>query len=237
MYDISPLEEQWEQYNRKRRKPFYLYSLLIIVVMALATGFFYNKEMILTEFNKSRGIEDVSRNHTSVLLDTAIARLAVKEKQKTPIFHDAAKVKKSLPIHNNNPMEPRDVFIEVSDAGSTVSESITQSRKPKKKIHIEVSEISYNAYKEIEERFSEAPDSDDALFLARGYYGKRKFSKAAYWALQTNKINGEIEESWLIFAKAKAKIGKKNEAIRVLTQYVKRSNSAEAKKLLQTLKK
>jgi len=40
----------------------------------------------------------------------------------------------------------------------------------------------------------------------------------------------------LIFAKSKVKLGHKNEAMRVLKAYIKRSNSYEAKKLLKKLR-
>ena len=41
-----------------------------------------------------------------------------------------------------------------------------------------------------------------------------------------------MEEGLLIFVKSKAKMGRKNEAISILTTYVKQSDSPVAKKLL-----
>ena len=146
--------------------------------------------------------------------------------------------KEKKPVQqNNNPMEASDVFIEVTDPAQVEVSSSVSRKRSKKKIHIEVTEISSSSYKAVEERFADAPDSDDSLFLARGYYKRKNYRKAAYWALQTNKLDGGIEESWLIFARAKAKTGQKNEALRVLSEYVKKSNSSEAIKLLNTLKK
>jgi len=115
---------------------------------------------------------------------------------------------------------------------------VAEKPKTRKKIHFEMVDANTpSAYKEIESRFAFAPDPDDALFLARMYYKNGNYRKAARWALETNKLNGNIEESWLIFARAKAKTGQKNEAIRVLSQYAKKSNSTEAKKLLKQLEK
>jgi hypothetical protein len=59
----------------------------------------------------------------------------------------------------------------------------------------------------------------------------RKYKKAEYWALQTNRINEKIEDSWLIFATAKAKQGKKNEAMKVLRAYIDKTDSVRAKEL------
>jgi len=36
---------------------------------------------------------------------------------------------------------------------------------------------------------------DDSLFLASNYYKKGAYKKAVYWALQTNKIDKNIEET------------------------------------------
>ena len=236
MYDIKPLEEKWERYNRKRRKPFYLYTLLFIVLVGIGAFLFLNQALILEKFKESTSVKKSNAASSPVILDSALDTLALKNTDKNTHSIILQTQKKPVTENDNNPMEPGDVFIEVSDAGS-VEETSVSRKKPKKKLQIEVTEISYSSYKAIEERFAESPDSDDSLFLARGYYKKKNYSKAAYWALQTNKIDGGIEESWLIFARSKAKIGQKNEALRVLSEYVKKSNSAEAMKLLNTLKK
>ncbi len=237
MYDIKPLEAQWEQYNRKRRKPFYRNLLLVIFLILAAVAAYYYKDLIVAQFEKSTS--DLQKNELvfPVSLDLPLDTLMLKkgtEKEQLTIDNIA---KRAVTKRDDNPMEPGDVFIEVSDPSSAESGSEIRRKKPSKKINIEVSDVSYDAYRNIEARFSDSHEVDDALFLARGYYSRKKYRKAAYWALQTNKLDGNIEESWLIFAKAKAKTGQKNEAIRVLSQYVKKSNSAEAKRLLHSLEK
>jgi tetratricopeptide (TPR) repeat protein len=91
---------------------------------------------------------------------------------------------------------------------------------------------SVTAYKDVEKRFSQSHDIDDALFLARSYYKKGNYKKAEHWALETNKVDPNMEESILIFVKSKIKLGRKNEAISILKSYLKRSNSQEAINLL-----
>jgi len=115
----------------------------------------------------------------------------------------------------------------------------TDKSSGKKKLHIEVIDVSKkkSSFKEIEKRFRMGHDIDDSLFLAKSYYQRKNYKKAEYWALQTNKVNENIEESWLIFAKAKAKQGHKNEAIRILNAYINRTHSIEAKVLLDKIKK
>jgi len=90
---------------------------------------------------------------------------------------------------------------------------------------------------DIEKRFSSTQNKDDALFLARYYYDKKQYKKALRWSLETNKLDSNIEESWLLFGKAKAKLGQRMDAIRVLQSYVDRTGSSKAKKLLGNIRR
>ena len=58
------------------------------------------------------------------------------------------------------------------------------------------------------------------------------YKKSEYWALETNKLDEDSEESLFIFVKSKVKLGRKNEAVTILTDYIKMTNSQEGKKLL-----
>ena len=236
MYDIDLLETQWKKYNKKKRRPFYLMSFFLIFMIGLGVLFFMNKELVLNKFENLQSNKS-SSDSNSVFKDAPIDTLAVKKNHEGNLNS----LKPVAPVViDTNPMEPEDVLIEVTDARvpATVTKQINVEQKVKPKMHLEIVEMSgERAYVDVKNRFSIAPDSDDSLFLARNYYRDKKYSKAAYWALQTNKLNGDIEESWLIFARAKAKTGQKNEAIRVLSEYAKRSNSDDAYKLLKELKK
>lgn len=239
MYDIKPLEEQWESYNKRKRRPYYIFTVLFLSLAGIAVLVFNNKELILSKFEKSIANTTTNTGASLTLLDKPIDTLEVKQtKKNNALTMNQVKPEIVTPV-DNNPMNPSDVFIEVTEAKKpmvSVRKNVV-NEKPRKKIHLEITEMSgEKAYKDVKNRFSMAPDPDDSLFLARNYYQERKYSKAAYWALQTNKLNGDIEESWLIFAKSKSKTGHKNEAIRVLTQYVNKSNSREARKLLIKLR-
>ena len=233
MYDIKYLEEQWNQYNKKRRRPFYIWSIVLLIIIGLSVLAFLNKEFILSKmetFSKTETIEkSVPLEATNIVfLDESIHILAQKSKLIKP------KTIKKIVV-NNNPMDTSDVFIDTNEVDSRRDTKI--ETKPRKKIHLEIIEMSgKSTYKDVKNRFSLAPDPDDSLYLARNYYKDGDYKKAAHWALQTNKLNGDLEESWLIFAKSKVKTGHKNEAIRVLSMYSKKSGSLKAEKLLKKLK-
>ena len=242
MYDIKLLEEKWDTYNRKRRKPFYKWVVIIAVMLLISAALFYKKDVVQTyvvsHFPEMTGTAK-SAATVPVLLDGPIDTLSLKETTSAmPVMNTEQRVphvrKRAMIVTDDNPMDPSDVFVD-EDAGS--STSFGSKKRAKKSLNIEVSEMTGSTvYQDVEDRFHDAPEADDALFLAREYYSQRKYNKAAYWALQTNKLDGDIEESWLIFAKAKAKLGQKNEAIRVLSAYAKKSNSKAAQTLLRKLK-
>jgi len=133
--------------------------------------------------------------------------------------------------------KPLNLLVDIpilDDTKEPISEEIPEV---KKRVHLKIIEsTSVTAYKDVEKRFLESHDIDDSLFLAKSYYKKGNYKKAEYWALQTNKLDENIEESLLIFVKSKMKQGSKNEAIAILTDYVKKSNSQEAKNLLYRIK-
>ncbi|MDQ7047449.1 MAG: hypothetical protein Q9M39_07455 [Sulfurovum sp.] len=105
--------------------------------------------------------------------------------------------------------------------------------KPKKAIHLDIIKTANaRAFKDVEKRFRSSHDTEDSLFLARTYYDKGQYEQSEFWALETNKISPNIEESMFIFVKSKMKLGRKDEARNILTGYLKKSNSPKARNLL-----
>jgi len=240
MYDIKPLEEEWDRYKKKKMKPWYVLIVSYLLV-SLFTLFFLNyKDLILAKLDNNASIVIPKPTQTTVLVDKALTVLEVKnEIIKKEINNNKPEIKTDISPELDDPM--RYQHPNAKKVAIRVTEPIIKPEvieKPRKKIHLDIIQTtSTSAYKDVEKRFSDTSDVDDSLFLARTYFDKGNNKKAIYWALQTNKINSNIEESWLIFASAKARSGHKNEAIRILSSYVKRSNSYEAKALLKRLKK
>ncbi len=217
MYNIKALEEEWRRYKRKQRRPLLITTILVLAIaLAGGVGYYQNfkLETLIDYIGKyTSGYSSKEENRSLVF------KPYLDQPKETPLKHP----KEELTV--DNPLVVQPVLERVE-------------KKPKKKLHIEV--IDSNgaaAYKEVAKRFRLGHDPDDSLFLAKYFYAKRNYKKAEYWALQTNKINDNIEESWLIFAKAKAKRGYRNEAKRILKAYIKKTNSTEAKVLLDKIQK
>jgi len=219
MYDIKMLEEEWKRYNRKRYRP-WIWALSIMILFGIAIGYLWYAKVPLTNMLPEKSAPSVKKVKTT---NTA---------KRTIVLDGPISVLESKPL---SPAEADVPLVEVS-----MEESIEKPSETVEKKRLEIQVVEANdpsTFKAIEKRFRLGHDIDDSLFLARSYYDKRQYKKAEYWALQTNKIDDNIEESWLIFVKAKLKRGQKNEALRVLNAYIKRTHSPEAKALLEKVKK
>ncbi len=239
MYDIKPLEEEWKKYKKKKRKPWYVLILSILIIGTLTLSFLNYKDLIFSKFENNESVSITKQIPATIFLDKALVTLEIKKEiVEKPINTNNIKPETGTSSIIDDPM--RYEHPNAKKVSIKVTEPLKKPvivEKPRKRMHLDIIETtSESAYKDVAKRFADTSDTDDSLFLARTYYEQGNNKKAIYWALETNKINANIEESWLIFAKAKARSGHKTEAIRILSSYVKRSNSYEAKVLLKKLK-
>lgn len=84
--------------------------------------------------------------------------------------------------------------------------------------------------------YNAAPKYDNALSIAKIYYGKNSYTEAASWAKKANQLNREGEEAWLLFAKSNYASGRKNEAIAALELFMNYKESKAAAELLRSWK-
>jgi len=84
-------------------------------------------------------------------------------------------------------------------------------------------------------RFQEDKNPALSLFLAKKYYELGKYEEASKYALITNQLNKEIDDSWLIFSKALVKMHHKDKAINILQKYIQSSHSTNAAMLLHDI--
>ena len=228
MYDVGRLEKEWEKYNRKRKYP--IYATIAGMLLLSASGYYWwmkEKKNSLGPtavlFEKKEKSGDLVKHIT--LLNESLESLDLQVKE------PAQPLKKETK-YSNAPLEP------VEDIPILHENIVVPSDDPKphKKVPLKIKETtSIQAYKDVERRFYQSHDIDDALFLAKGYYKRKEYNKAIYWALEVNKLDSNIEESWLLFAKSKIRLGKKEEATHVLKSYLKVSGSQKARVLLKSL--
>ncbi len=231
MYDVKQLEDEWKQYRKKKLRPWYI-GILVLISISVPTAFFLVNEkvdfsVLKTYFKFSKNTlshvetssTKVMKTKSSVLVNDALDRLEMK-KNVIDVVGKAVKT-------------PVNILVDIPLLDDQDQSSVQAIQADKPKMHLDIIETSsVTAYKDVEKRFLQSRELDDALFLARSYYKKGDYKKAEYWALETNKLDENSEESLLIFVKSKAKLGHRNEAVTILTTYIKESNSQEGKKLL-----
>ena len=226
MYDVDNLEERWFKYRRKKA----LLPMLSLVLLSSAVYF------MPRYIDIAGSIVDGNLSVNGVLLTEISNNIFNSKPNETTI---ASNTKKELSS------EIPSMRLPSQDSGSQVGKIIFQNEennstfrlRTRKKIHIEVTEKGdKDIAKEIESRFKFAKDKSDSLFLAKYYYDKGNYKKAENWALETNKIDSGIEESWLIFAKTLVKRGKRADAIKVLQTYYDDTNSVDTKSLMDKIR-
>lgn len=234
MYDMRPLEEEWRKYRKKKLKPWYIGSMVFIILSLLIFFFSTNAKMNLNTFtaylntvkNSVSFKEDQSVNIPPVKSDIVMHGPLIKIEVEKQALAEVETVEET----------PANILVDIPILDGKEAERSAVSGKPRKKIHLDIIKTTnITAYKDVERRFKQSHDIDDSLFLARSYYKKGNYKKSEYWALETNKVNSHIEESMLIFVKSKMKLGRKHEARNILTRYIKKSDSQEAKKLLYSI--
>lgn len=246
MHDIKILEESWIKYRNNRRKPYYI---AIFSLFALG-GFLYYMNIshrffsLLKDANISSLVQSKTLNHVvskeekpflpnkPILTIQNVKHTAEEELLIPTIGHMDTPI---LPVIKDIPI------IEETQSRKRVSPPKKEKKRKiiqHKKNHFKITKVSSkSAYQEVEKRFHQFHDVDDALFLARVYYHNGAYEKSELWALKTNKLNNRLEESWIIFAKSKIKLGRIDEAKHILSNYIKQSNSQKAKILLYKLSK
>jgi hypothetical protein len=253
MLNISQLEQRWLRYKIKQFSPFI--ATLIVALLSVPIFFFFNtdhvepKETQLTKNVKKvapvlpaplespmtlepsmQFIETIGRDEevpltaqlTPEISQTASLR-AVKPK-KEPITTSSQTLIKPSPNTNSAAYSQQAAVIQPTKIPSPDNKPNTMVR----------GNAAFSIH-EIEERFASNANPQLGLFIARYHYDHGNYNEAYNYALKTNSLNNNIEESWLLFAKSLVKLGKIDQARKTLTLYTSKNNSEEAKNLLDSL--
>ena len=84
-------------------------------------------------------------------------------------------------------------------------------------------------------RFKKNKNPALSLFIAKRYYAIGNYQKAYNYALITNELDSDIEDSWLIFAKSLYKLDQKEMAVKTLKTYQSESGSVKARITLEQM--
>ncbi|OUT09804.1 hypothetical protein B9N66_04470 [Campylobacter concisus] len=135
-------------------------------------------------------------------------------------------LKLNLPTENEN----------IQNEQSLPNEEVIELEpKVKPKIDIQISSEN-NEISMLKENFNKSKNPEIALKIARKCYQDKRYSDTIKWALSANNLDSSIEESWVMFAKAKYMLKQKDDALRALEEYNKNKNKPEINELINKIK-
>ncbi len=118
---------------------------------------------------------------------------------------------------------------------SIIKNSVTEYTGIKKQ-KILISSKKIDRIKYLKDRYKATRKAKYAILLSKEFYKKHNYKLSLKWAIIANDIDSTKEESWLMFAKNKVKLGQKQEAIKALRIYLRSCNSAKVENLLSDIK-
>ncbi len=248
MYDVDTLENKWKNYKSKKRRPWIIGTILLFLLL-LFVVFKDDLLKIIPQYkpDQNTSVVETKKPKKKIPLKPYVPTLTPptdtsQEDQNNSVNDDIKKTAISAEKIEPTPS----MAIEVSEKPADFREhkrkylkiEVTERYPTKKKqVKKPTRKKSVRSIKSVEKSFSRSGKSSDSLYLARAYYRQGNYEKAQKWALITNDINSKLEESWLIFVKAKAKSGQRREAEQILSAYIQKKNSTKAKALLRKMKK
>ncbi len=228
MYSVEELEQQWRRYRRKKIISPVLVSLFVLAGIATAVYFI--------DMNKG-----VLENNASVLAAAGGAQKSLSVENREGM-HKKRAVGKLDVLSTEVPSLSTGQNEDHPKAGQIIFQDVNAEPgnkvKKRKNVLIQVTERGGKSIAtDVENRFEFAKDKSDSLFLAKYYYDKMEYKKSEKWALETNKLDNTIEESWLVFAKSLAKQGKRAESLKVLKAFLDQGDSMEAESLMDKIRR
>ena len=224
MYNVDKLERQWIGYRRK--KMIFPAVVAVLVIAAVSVALYMRTVKKALDQNETKIVMAEKRSASSNNTQEAPKKILGKLDILATGVPSLSSTKKS-----ERPKAGQIIFQDTNEG------THTQTKK-KKNLLIQVTERGgKDIAVDIENRFEFAKDKSDSLFLAKYYYDKMEYTKAAKWALETNKLDNVIEESWLIFAKSLAKQGKRIESLKVLRAFLEQGKSVKARALMDKIRR
>jgi tetratricopeptide (TPR) repeat protein len=89
--------------------------------------------------------------------------------------------------------------------------------------------------KYLRKKFYASNDVKYAFAIAERFLEMKKYKEALKWSLIANELAPESDRSWLLFAKTKLKMGKKQDAINILQAYLKTYDSSKVSRFLKKI--
>lgn len=247
MLNIKDLERRWLRYKIKSYAPHAVGGVLLFSIVIGASWFFSmpmqsknveKPKSTLQQSNSAQQITPPIAEESTTVLEPSME--FVQSFQNTLQEQETDAVPKAAPMPHVSASLPPPKVLSMPDTAAPTAPiaqpARTFSKEPDRSLSINRNESKLDI-EELQHRFKETSNVNLGLFIARYYYDRGEYGEAYNYALKTNTINNKIDESWILFAKSLAKLGKTEQAKKTLQLYVQQSNSENAKGLLEAIEK
>ncbi|SFV63775.1 Transformation system protein [hydrothermal vent metagenome] len=263
MLNIVDLEKRWIRYKIKSYIPHFSIFISLMIIVSILLSFLYNIQEVQISSKKNIALSPIVKEiqnvkeplkvvvqepivhplHKEVVRQVQAIKPSNKRVSLSPSLDFMRNMQNSIqPYYKNDTEQKKRIVqkvqapnVEVVKQQKLVVQEYAQAKPIKvKKISIKRQNTQNDIY-EIITRFKKNNNPALSLFVAKKYYELQDYQQAYNYALITNKINKDIESSWIIFSKSLVKLGKRDKAISTLKQYIKQSHSSSAHILLDEI--
>lgn len=264
MLNVHDLERRWLRYKIKSYLPYFL-SIIGLTALTIGTLFYFPnlkennievqvmKEKKAVVENKSIPKQEIEETETKD--EVQVSLYVPQNTREIPLQNSKSLVlEPSLHFMDNiedglTPYIGENKGVEVSSiAQYTDDEAVDEPRvksrekieeKPpvhEKKTMLTITKNKDESdIKDVIRRFKKNKNPALSLFIAKRYYELHKYQSSYNYALITNEIDKNIDQSWIIFSKSLVKLGQEELAALTLKSYLKTSKSTQAEILLRKI--
>jgi hypothetical protein len=203
---------------------FLLLSLIVMIVISLKVlySLSYQDRSIDGESFLNR-IEEIESSLDSIEFKRRVKKsevIVVKEEVIKPVEVKVYLPKDSQKSVSKDRVSKKSVVNIESKRVNNTKKSVSQDRD------------IYNKYKSLKRSFYKKYDYKVALKLSKLYFDNGKYKDSLKWSMIANELNELDENSWILFAKSKIKLGDKKSAKKALDMYYKKYKSPRVKEIL-----
>ncbi|NEW61176.1 hypothetical protein GSY74_07765 [Sulfurovum sp. bin170] len=248
MINTKELEKRWYRY--KAKSLILVFSILVVLLILIYGGYYIlykldlnisfgeqskqtavmdakvDKESNETVTEEKRESDEVMLAPTIPIVDLESEKINDKKERRRVAEKKRVKSKEKLvKVKASTYLTAQELAV--------VNGSSLNSRETKK---INLHGTSNNYMNIMKKKFEQNKNPREALLIAKAYYKAGNYENSEKWALKANNLDKKLDESWLIFASSQEKLGKQQEALKILIAYYRTSKSPKAKALIDKIK-
>jgi len=239
MLNVKELEKRWLFYKIEKALPFAIAFVIALLLGLITFVLFFTqtkKEIVTKPQPIIKQVE--KKEQLKPIVQQQVVQKKPQPKQEPKKEEQVLELKPSLHFLLETPTTNNTTKTLQKTPKKELPKIQKVEKKEPEKPHKKVVIKHQNTRQDIQDvlqRFNKNNNPILSLFIAKKYYELHQYKEAYNYALITNNINSNIEDSWIIFAKSLVKLGKKQMAIKTLKRYISHSNSHKAALLLEDI--